>query len=532
MNLTDPISKHERVGILLVAVGLIAALFANLGVYPLYLEEPRRALITLEMMYSGNWIVPTEFGAFYYKKPPVWNWLQMVSFSMFGTNEFGARFFGVVSYLLIGWVIYWFVKKFQSERLAIYSALFSLTTGSGLIYMISASGEIDLLYCAITLLMFMTIYDHYEKGKYLRLFIIAYLLTALGALTKGLPSGVFVGFTLLGLFVDKRKFKMLFGYQHILGILLLAGIIGWYAFSYYQYNDFTLFFQSDDESLVEQSAGKTFFVSSFLSIVKHLFTFPLTVIFDLLPVSLLVIFLFNRELIKKWWKQPFTRYLIITFGVNIAIYWLSPLTRTRYIYMLYPFVVVFFVYALLDSKTRWKKQVWHVFSLVLQFLLLVGCISLPFLPVKELALLDGVGWIAIAFSVVMSVVIYLYFRKKELRLLCVIASMVVLRFIFDFTASPIRAIKSDMLNRKNEGIAIGQLVKPDPVYMYKDSEISRQRIFYIEQQSGNFVRLADQVDSTHFFLVEEKYLSEFENFTSYYETESKHTKLHLIRLAK
>ncbi|MEM6830612.1 MAG: hypothetical protein AAF551_08835, partial [Bacteroidota bacterium] len=85
---------------------------------------------------------------------------------------------------------------------------------------------------------------------------------------------------------------------------------------------------------------------------------------------------------------------------------------------------------------------------------------------------------------------------------------------------------------KNEGIAIGQLVKPYPVYMYKDSEISRQRIFYIEQQSENFVRLSEQLDSTNYFLVDEKYLTEIENFTSYYETELNHTKLHLIRLAK
>ncbi|MEM9340900.1 MAG: glycosyltransferase family 39 protein [Bacteroidota bacterium] len=532
MNLNDPISKEERIGILLVVLALAASLFANLGVYPLYLEEPRRALITLEMIYSGNWIVPTEFGEFYYKKPPVWNWVQMASFYLFGPNEFGARFFGVVSYLLIGYVIYWFVKRFQSERLAIYSSLFFLTTGSGLIYMNSASGEIDLLYCVITFLMFMTIYYHHEKKKYLQLFVVAYLLTALGALTKGLPSGVFVGFTLFGLFVDKRQFRMLFSYQHILGIALLTLIVGSYAYAYYQFNDFTLFFQSDDESLVEQSAGKTFFMSSLPSIITHLFTFPFSIVFDLLPVSILVIFVFNRELVKRWWKEPFMRYLLITLGVNILIYWLSPMTRTRYMYMLYPIPVIFFVYALLSGTSKWRQQVWHVFALVLQFLLLIGCISLPFLPVEQLTLLDNVVWLSCIFSLAMAGIIYLYFKKKALRLLCVIGSMVVLRFIFDFTASPIRALQSDMLNRKNEGIAIGQLVKPYPVYMYKDSEISRQRIFYIEQQSENFVRLSEQLDSTNYFLVDEKYLAEIENFTSYYETELNHTKLHLIRLAK
>lgn len=539
MKLNNSMASTERVGILFVSISLIAAFFIHLGLYPLYLEEPRRALITLEMIYNGNWVVPTEFGEYYYRKPPGWNWVQIVSFKLFGANEFGARFFGIVSYLSMGAMLYWMVKKFMNERLAIYSALAFLTIGSGLLYMTSAAGEVDLLYCVITLLMFMTIYYYYEKKKYVQLFIVAYLLTGVGVLVKGLPSGIFLGLTLLGLFVDKRKFKLFFGYKHLLGILTLFFIVGAYAYAYNQHHDFSrFFFQTDDESLIQQSASKSFMVNNPVSIIKHIFTFPLRILYDLLPFSVLIIFIFNKSLIRYWWKTPFMRYLMITFIVNVAIYWLSPMTRTRYLYMLFPILIIFLVHAYLQNESVWKERVWHWFSMICMFLLLIGCISMPFLSVDELNLIVNLGWTSIIFTLLVAGIIYVYFRRKELRLLCLIAVMVVFRFIFDFVGSPIRSRKSNMLNRKNEGIAIGTIVKPNPVFLYKYSETFkgkkglRQIVFYTEQQSENFVRLSDAIDSTHFFLVEEKYMTDMQGFTSHYEVTLDQTKIHLVKFEK
>lgn len=51
------------------------------------MEEPRRGLITLEMMYNENPIVPTQMGEYYYKKPPGFNWAMMIFYKILGSTN-------------------------------------------------------------------------------------------------------------------------------------------------------------------------------------------------------------------------------------------------------------------------------------------------------------------------------------------------------------------------------------------------------------------------------------------------------------
>ena len=48
----------------------------HLGYYPLNGDEPRRAIVSIEMLHSGNYILPTTMGWEYYNKPPVYNWIM------------------------------------------------------------------------------------------------------------------------------------------------------------------------------------------------------------------------------------------------------------------------------------------------------------------------------------------------------------------------------------------------------------------------------------------------------------------------
>ena len=95
--------KEDYIIIIVTLIFLCGGLFIKLGHQPLYLEEPRRALIALEMIYNDNYIVPTEFGEYYYKKPPVWNWIIIGSYNLFNNySEYSVRFFSTISFLLMG----------------------------------------------------------------------------------------------------------------------------------------------------------------------------------------------------------------------------------------------------------------------------------------------------------------------------------------------------------------------------------------------------------------------------------------------
>ena len=56
------------------------------------MEEPRRALIALEMLYSGDYLTPTIMGELYFAKPPLFNWIIIVSAKLFGSfSEMAVR---------------------------------------------------------------------------------------------------------------------------------------------------------------------------------------------------------------------------------------------------------------------------------------------------------------------------------------------------------------------------------------------------------------------------------------------------------
>ena len=54
----------------------IPPFFINLGLLPLFADEPTRANVALEMILSGNYSVPTIGGEYYYNKPPVYNYAK------------------------------------------------------------------------------------------------------------------------------------------------------------------------------------------------------------------------------------------------------------------------------------------------------------------------------------------------------------------------------------------------------------------------------------------------------------------------
>ncbi len=67
--------------------------FWNLGKAGLWdRDEPRNARCAVEMKKNGDWIVPTFNGELRPHKPVLLYWVMMAAYSVFGENEFGARF--------------------------------------------------------------------------------------------------------------------------------------------------------------------------------------------------------------------------------------------------------------------------------------------------------------------------------------------------------------------------------------------------------------------------------------------------------
>lgn len=82
---------------------LIYALILFIPLWQLNLNESteaRYAEIAREMLVSRNFLEPTFNGIFHFHKPPLPYWLMASGMAIFGQNDFGVRFFGVVAALV------------------------------------------------------------------------------------------------------------------------------------------------------------------------------------------------------------------------------------------------------------------------------------------------------------------------------------------------------------------------------------------------------------------------------------------------
>lgn len=79
--------------VLCVAVVATVVMFANLGGAPLWdRDEPRNAGCAREMLTRGDWVTPVFNAQLRTHKPVLLYWFIMSAYSMFGVNEFSARF--------------------------------------------------------------------------------------------------------------------------------------------------------------------------------------------------------------------------------------------------------------------------------------------------------------------------------------------------------------------------------------------------------------------------------------------------------
>jgi 4-amino-4-deoxy-L-arabinose transferase-like glycosyltransferase len=493
--------KHEILFVILSFLLLVISLFINLGMQPLYLEEPRRAIVAMEMIFNNNYIVPTELGEFYYNKPPLWNWIIILSFKLFGSfSEFPARFFSVLSFLLTGLLIFLTGKKYVNTRFAIYTSLLFLISFD-LYFYYSNLGEIDIFYSLITFSCFIVLFIYHEKKNYLLLFLSFYILCTIGFLTKGLPSVSFAGISLIVFFIYQREFKRLISWQHLTGILIFAGFITVYFYLYSRYNDFRLYLTE----LFSQAGGRVAGLAKERKIIVHFLIFPLETLKNLLPGSIFIVYIFQKNFRKTLTENRFIEVCFLLFTANIILYWLSPGTRQRYIYMLYPLLLSVFTYFYFKYRTLYKIKDLFIDSCmaISMVLLLLFSISLPMIPkIKEL---KGMLLLSVISVLFLGVILYVFLKNRHLRLITFISGVIALRFIFDFTVLPYRANNSRAQNLKNSAIQIHRLTGYSPLYLYKDSYYSRTFVFYLEKERKKILLKKNDFVKNEYYIVGENY---------------------------
>jgi len=406
------------------------ALFYRLGSHPLAHEEPRRALIGLELIYGDDPLQPTLHGENYYRKPPLYNWVIAGCYWITGkTSEAVSRLPTVISFLLIAWFMYWFGRKYTDRNKAVLAAIIFLASEDLVLYY-SRMAEMDLFYSLLTLPVILLPWHYLNSGSKWRFFIIPSFIAALGFLAKGFPSVAFLGISMLAAIFIHKQYKLIWHPMVLVSVAVF--VLPTLIYFLPQYQAGTL--EDSLNTLFGESANRTG-GKSILDRLSHLVIFPLDTLKGMLPFSLLILGLRKRVL-----ASDFTKAIAVLFLANFALYWLSPGARLRYIYVLFPLLA--FVLAEIGLSLKPKIQEWidkgtHLLLLVVMVFLLV-------LMVYFNALDAGVIMAMLAGGII------LYLRKSVNWSLGLICLMFLARIGIDFIAGQPEVLTHDKAHMEKQ----------------------------------------------------------------------------------
>ncbi len=568
---------------------LLISLFLNLGIYPLFLEEPRRAVVALEMTLSGNYIVPTIMGELYFAKPPLFNWILIGSSKLFGSfSELSVRVPTVISLILIGIFNFLFLKKFVNREIAFFSSLIFITSGT-IFYYFSLLGEIDIFYSLIVYLCIISVIYFFMRDDIAKLYIFSFLFAGFGFLTKGFPSVVFLYGTLVLVILTGKKYKYFFSKYHLLGLFIFVLIVGTYFYLYNLYHpiiDYLQFLWSESSGRTVIGENKT------IKLLTHIFVFPFKTLIALIPWSILIIFLFRKNVFTEISSNKILKISLIVFLGNYFVYWISPGANQRYVYMLYPFFILILTYFYFKYKDNdvIKSKIFNIFAVIVIFLFGLISTVLPFF-IKDSANFSGnfavfyfifisglffvyffwlfiffipnlsdnsrrynwiisivltilflilvwitfnipVLWVICAVFTLILIILLLASFKSNMKIIHLILALILFRILFDLVYLPIKSKSGDSYREKLNGIKVAEIVsvfQDSTLFYYGKEKLPHGLLFYIEKTQNKIVKRKLELNKKDIFLTKPEYLKGIK-FQKLFEFKIKKDKYFLVRI--
>lgn len=484
----EALNTYEKLAIGLCILLLIPALLINLGLLAVLEDEAIRGLVALEMWYSGDYIAPTINGVPYYNKPPLYNWIILLSYTLCGqANEFSLRLPTVLFTLMYGGLIYHLYKKDMGKLGAASIALLTLTCGRIFFYD-SFLGLIDMCFSMCMFSLMMGSYMLARKQQWTKMFVFAYTLAAIGFMLKTLPAIVFLGLSLLVICISAKQFKQFFKLGHFVGIGVFLLIVGSYYFAYSIDHDILALFtkmltESSDRTVVKFGIWKT---------IAHLFTFPIEVIFHFLPWTILVIYLTRKSGFRLIWNNSFLRMNTLLLVVNIILYWTSPQVYGRYLLMFPPliFAPLYFLHRRNQEENTMQFKIVKCILFGLVGLIATGIISLYF--VDRISFVPYRYIKATLLLFLGSGALFMLYQAPKFRLIYVFLMMIIFRIGFDFFILPDRNA-NDYANEVRKSSIEAARNYGNKVLYCPPEGLFRGNSYYLTRETKRIVQATNEV---------------------------------------
>lgn len=227
----------QHPGLMFLRLLLICALWAAiylpwLGASGLRSEEPKRVMPAVEMLETGDFLVPRIAGEPFLRKPPLINWLVAASFKITGArNDWIARLPSALSVLVVAFAFVVIMRRDLGDVGSLAAAIAWLTN-LGMIEK-GRMMEIDAVYVALFAFAFLCWLHCWRAGRSPWLTWIApWIFLGFGMLAKG-PAHLFFFYALIAAILwQTGKLRVLFHPAHLLGIVVMVAIFAAWALPY------------------------------------------------------------------------------------------------------------------------------------------------------------------------------------------------------------------------------------------------------------------------------------------------------------
>src|SRR6266699_4306299 len=192
-------------------------------------EEGRRILPAVQMIETGDYIVPRVGSEPYLRKPPLINWLVAGSFKIFGQrNEWTARLPSVFCVLAVALVFITVARRSLGVTGSTVAALIWLTNFG----MIEKGRliEIEALYVSLFAVAFVCWLSWWEQKRSPCLtWIVPWIFLGLGWLAKG-PTHLFFFYAIvLAVLWRSRELRKIWNIPHLIGLIIMVSIFAAWA---------------------------------------------------------------------------------------------------------------------------------------------------------------------------------------------------------------------------------------------------------------------------------------------------------------
>ncbi|MDE6352479.1 MAG: glycosyltransferase family 39 protein [Muribaculaceae bacterium] len=377
--------------------------------------EPREALVAVDMLQTGNWILPIGNSTDMPYKPPMLAWcIAILSFiNGFVVTEFVSRLPSALAMIAMGLVVYQYTRRSTGQTTTAFFTVLVLATMFE-VHRAATNCRVDML---LTAFMVIAIYRMTLCPKVTKRFIdIPSILLLSGAvLTKG-PVGMVIPCAIAWIVMLVRHQNTVRATisMVVTGILSLIIPALWYYAAYKQGGAEFL------DLVIEENFGRMTGTMSYESHVNPWWYNILTILAGMLPYTLLFLsapFIIKyselkKSKIKEWWHQlsDIDQVMIVSALFIFIFYCIPASKRSVYLLPMYPMLaygVVRYIHILINRPAILKSFAGLLASL--PFILIVAFIAIkikgPFGTNSTLLATQGIFDASFTFKGVLTTII-------------------------------------------------------------------------------------------------------------------------------